>query len=96
MTKIWKGKRFISLVLSLALLVSMLPPLTLPVSSTEWEDYAANIGGTAVFNPAMADIGTAYLQENPANGLQFTEGYVLSFAGLMELVMVKVLLHYLK
>ena len=35
MTKIWKGKRFISLVLSLALLVSMLPPLALPANSVE-------------------------------------------------------------
>lgn len=66
MTKIWKGKRFISLVLSLALLVSMLPPLALPANSEEvpQEDtpqveeevqynsgvYGALIGATGTLN----------------------------------------------
>lgn len=88
MTNKWKGRRTLSLLLAFAMLLTMSPPV---YSTGNTEDYYANIGGTAMFNPecnAKSYYGSAYLQDDPQKG--WTGGISLSFEGHMDLVMVVV------
>ena len=53
MTNKWKGRRTLSLLLAFAMLLTMLPPMSLPAYSTgNTEDYSQYIGYTATINPS--------------------------------------------
>ena len=82
MIKMWKGRRALSLLLAFAMLLTMSPPV---YSTGNTQDYSANIGGTAIFNPDFTN-GSAYLQDDPQKG--WSGGISLPFEGLMDLEMV--------
>lgn len=89
MTRLWKGKRFVSLLLAFALWLTMLPPVTLPVFSVGSDaEYKANIGGTAKLNTGA----NIYITDDPAAGLKYTSDYILMLDEVAQCASLKLII----
>jgi len=81
-------KKRLSLLLAFLLVIGLIAVNVI----AEGTDYASNVEGTAVFNPALNSVdadgvttyGVAYITDDPSAGLKMSMEYTISLEGLME------------